>query len=54
MYASILAACITPSMAAGGAVAADPNDERSTGDKIGALAIVVAFGALGGIIIQMI
>ena len=33
---------------------ADPNDTRSDGDKLGALFIVVAFGGLGGFLLQAI
>lgn len=33
---------------------ADTNDKRSDGDKIGALCAVVAFGALGGFLLQAI
>jgi hypothetical protein len=33
---------------------ADENDTRSDGDKIGALMVVVAFGALGGFLLQAI
>lgn len=33
---------------------ADPDDDREVGDKIAALVIVVGFGAIGGLVIQVI
>ena len=51
----LLAACVNmAAVACVPAKQADANDTRSDGDKIGALLIVVAFGALGGFLLQAI
>ena len=49
----VISMCVVTVMAVP-AKKADTNDTRSDGDKIGALCVVVVFGALGGFLLQAI